>query len=129
MFGSVGASAGGFDFMSFLPLILIFFIFYFLLIRPQQKKLKTHQAMLGALRKGDRVITSGGLIGTITKLVSDQEVQLEIAENTRVRIMRAMINDVISKGSPLGGETSQEPTPPLPQAKKPPANRSRKTKS
>lgn len=126
MFGSASPSAGGFDFMSFLPLVLIFIIFYFLLIRPQQKKLKTHQAMLAAIRRGDRVITSGGLIGTITKILSDQEIQLEIAENTRVRVMRAMISDVIAKGSPLGETPAETDEPSSP--KKPPANRSRKTK-
>jgi preprotein translocase subunit YajC len=119
-------SMGGFDFMSFLPLILIFVVFYFMLIRPQQKKMKTHQAMLGALRRGDRVITSGGLIGLVTKIVNDQEVQLEIAENTRVRIVRSMISEVLAKGSPLASETeSADSEETSSEKKRTPVNRSR----
>lgn len=110
-------NTGGFDIMSFLPLILIFIIFYFLLIRPQQKKMKTHQAMLGALRRGDRVVTNGGLIGTVVKLVNDTELQLEIAENTRVRVLRSMISDVIVKGAPLGEEDPSSSTEEAPVKK------------
>ncbi|MEI8295186.1 MAG: preprotein translocase subunit YajC [Alphaproteobacteria bacterium] len=103
------ATSGVFDnVMSFLPLILIFIIFYFLLIRPQQKKQKAHQAMLGALRRGDRVITNGGLIGTVVKLVSETEVQIEIAENTQVRVLRSMLNTVMVKGTPLSEEAAEE---------------------
>lgn len=94
-------SAAGFDIMSFLPLILIFVIFYFLILRPQQKKLKTHQQMLGNLRRGDRVVTNGGIIGTVSKLVSDQEVQLEIADDVKVRVVRSMIAEVMSKTDPV----------------------------
>jgi len=107
---SQAANTGGFDIMSFLPLILIFVIFYFLLIRPQQKKMKAHQAMLGTLRRGDRVVTSGGLIGTVVKLVNDTEIQLEIAENTRVRVLRSMISDVIVKDTLLSEEGPSLPT-------------------
>ncbi|WP_299393665.1 preprotein translocase subunit YajC [Pelagibius sp.] len=92
------AGGGGADlFTSFLPIILIFVVFYFLLIRPQQKKVKMHREMVQALRRGDKVVTAGGLIGTVTKVLSDTEVQLELAEGVRVRAMRHTIQDVMSR--------------------------------
>ena len=81
---------------SLLPLVLIFVVFYFLLIRPQQKKQKQHRAMLEALRRGDKVVTSGGIMGTITK-ASDTELTLEIAEGVKVRTVRSMVSDVMAK--------------------------------
>jgi preprotein translocase subunit YajC len=81
----------------FVPLILIFAVFYFLLIRPQQKKMKAHRELMTQLARGDRVVTNGGLVGTITKVVSDSEVQVEIADGVRVIIMRPMIASVINK--------------------------------
>lgn len=92
---------GGFDVMSFLPLALIFVVFYFLILRPQQKKAKQHQQMLSALRRGDKIIIGGGIIGTISKLTSDQEVQVEIAEDVRIRVMRSTITEVLSKTDPV----------------------------
>jgi preprotein translocase subunit YajC len=90
--------AGGMDGMaSFLPLILIFVVFYFLLIRPQQKKQKAHREMLSALHRGDRIVTAGGLVGTITKVTSDTEIMVEISEGVKVRVIRGMISDVMSK--------------------------------
>lgn len=82
---------------SFLPLILIFVVFYFLLIRPQQKKQKAHREMLSALHRGDRIVTAGGLVGTITKVLNDSEITVEISEGVKVRVMRAMVSDVIAK--------------------------------
>lgn len=82
---------------SFLPLILIFVVFYFLLIRPQQKKQKAHRELLEALHRGDRIVTAGGLVGTITKVVNESELAVEIAEGVKVRVMRGMVSDVISK--------------------------------
>ncbi|MBB3264099.1 preprotein translocase subunit YajC [Azospirillum sp. OGB3] len=94
-------AAGGADMIvQFLPLILIFVVFYFLLIRPQQKKMKEHKGMLEAIRRGDRVVTGGGIIGTITKVGPDDELQVEIAENVRVRVMRSTVNLVLSKSEP-----------------------------
>lgn len=87
-------------FGQFVPLILIFGIMYFLLIRPQQKKMKDHQAMVAALRRGDMVVTQGGIIGKVSKLKDDNEIEIEIAENTRVRIVRATIAQVLSKTEP-----------------------------
>jgi preprotein translocase subunit YajC len=82
------------------PLILIFVVFYFLLIRPQQKKMKAHKAMVAGLRRGDRVVTAGGIIGVVTKVLNDTEAQLEIADGVRVRVVRATITDVLSKTAP-----------------------------
>jgi preprotein translocase subunit YajC len=82
---------------SFLPLILIFVVFYFLLIRPQQKKQKAHREMLGALHRGDKIVTAGGLVGTVTKILSDTELTVEISEGVKVRVMRGMVSDVIAK--------------------------------
>ncbi|QLG87410.1 preprotein translocase subunit YajC [Chitinibacter bivalviorum] len=86
------------SFMSFLPMIVIFVIFWFLMIRPQQKKAKEHQAMLGALQKGDEVTTSGGLLGRIAKL-NEQYVTLEIAEGVEIVIQRAAIGQRLEKGT------------------------------
>lgn len=98
----------GFDFMSFLPIILIFGIFYFLLIRPQQKKAREHQAMLSAIRRGDKVVTNGGIIGTVTKLTSDKELQVEIADGVRVRFLRSMIAEVLSKTEAANSDTGDK---------------------
>ncbi len=84
----------------FVPLILIFAIMYFLLIRPQQKKVKEHQAMVAALRRGDLVVTQGGIIGKVSKVKDDGEIEVEIADNVRVRVMRATIVQVLSKTEP-----------------------------
>ena len=73
----------------FIPLILIFVIFYFFLIRPQQKKVKEHKAMVEGLRKGDKVVTSGGITGTITRVVDNDKVEVEIAENVKVEMIKA----------------------------------------
>ena len=73
----------------FIPLILIFVIFYFFLIRPQQKKVKEHKSMVENLKKGDKVVTSGGITGTITRVVDNDKVEVEIAENVRVEIVKA----------------------------------------
>ncbi|GAA6178630.1 MULTISPECIES: preprotein translocase subunit YajC [unclassified Shimia] len=84
----------------FLPLILIFAIMYFLLIRPQQKKVKEHQAMVAAVRRGDQVVTQGGLIGKISKVKDDNEVEVELAEGVKVRVVKSTIANVTSKTEP-----------------------------
>ena len=86
--------------VQFLPLILIFVVFYFLLIRPQQKKQKDHRTMLDALRRGDRVVTGGGIVGTVSKVVSPEEVEVDIAQGVRVRIVRSTITSVLAKPDP-----------------------------
>ncbi|MGR3548415.1 MAG: preprotein translocase subunit YajC [Roseovarius sp.] len=90
-------------FGQFIPLILIFAIMYFLLIRPQQKKLKEHKAMIGALRRGDQVVTQGGLIGKVSKVKDDSEIEVELAEGVKVRVVRATIAQVLSKTEPAEG--------------------------
>jgi preprotein translocase subunit YajC len=95
---AAGGAPGGFDIMTIVPLILIFVVFYFLLIRPQQKKVKEHRDMVTNLRRGDKIVTSGGIIGTITKVVSEGELQLEIAEGIRVRCARSMIASLYARG-------------------------------
>ncbi len=85
---------------SLIPLILIFAIMYFLLIRPQQKKLKEHQEMVAALRRGDQVITQGGVIGKVTKVKDDGEVEVEISKGVTVRVVRSSIATVLNKTEP-----------------------------
>lgn len=84
----------------FIPLILIFAIMYFLLIRPQQKKVKEHAAMVSALRRGDQVITQGGLIGKVTKVKDDNELEVELSEGVKVRVVQSTIAQVINKTEP-----------------------------
>ena len=86
---------------SFVPLILIFAIMYFLLIRPQQKKLKEHKAMVEALRRGDQVLTQGGILGKVTKVGDDGVLEVEIAEGVRVKTLRHTITQVMSKTEPV----------------------------
>jgi preprotein translocase subunit YajC len=93
------AGAGGGDFLvSMLPLILIFVVFYFLLIRPQQQKMKAHRAMIAAVKRGDKVLTAGGIYGTVTKVEEAEDaVIVEIAKDVRVRIARSTISDLVDK--------------------------------
>jgi preprotein translocase subunit YajC len=103
------STVGGFDLIQILPLVLIFVVFYFLLIRPQQKKMKQHKTMVQALRRGDRVVTSGGIIGTVAKVVNENEIQVDIADNVRVRVVRSSIGEVVSKtGAVEGGKADAE---------------------
>jgi preprotein translocase subunit YajC len=94
------AGGAGSAFASFVPLILIFAIMYFLLIRPQQKKIKEHQKMVQALRRGDQIVTQGGLIGKVSKVKDDGELEVEIAEGVKVRVVRNTVAQVLSKTEP-----------------------------
>ncbi|MDD9921076.1 MAG: preprotein translocase subunit YajC [Boseongicola sp.] len=95
------ASGGGDVFTSLvIPMFLIFGIMYFLLIRPQQKKLKEHQSMVEALRRGDQVVTAGGLVGKVTKVRDDDEVEIELAKGVNVRVIKQTISQVRSKTEP-----------------------------
>jgi len=96
-----GLGGDGGMLMSLLPFILIFVIMYFLILRPQQRRVKQHQELVKNVRRGDTVITSGGLIGKVTKVVDDDQIEVEIAENVRVRQARQMISDVRAKGEPV----------------------------
>ena len=97
---------GGGDNMlvSLLPFVLIFVIMYFLILRPQQKRQKQHADMVKNVRRGDTVITSGGLVGKVTKVIDDEQVEVELADGVRVRQMRAMLADVRAKGEPVKEE-------------------------
>jgi preprotein translocase subunit YajC len=96
------ATGGSGDFMiQLLPIVLMFVIFYFLLFRPQQQKMKAHREMLNNVRRGDTVVTNGGIIGKITKVVDDRELEVEIAPDTKVRVARGMIAEVRSKTEPV----------------------------
>lgn len=87
-------------FTSFIPLILIFAIMYFLLIRPQQKKVKEHAAMVAALRRGDQVVTQGGIVGKVSKVKEDGEIEVEIADGVKVRVIQSTIATVLNKTEP-----------------------------
>jgi preprotein translocase subunit YajC len=106
------AGAGGGDAMGMIqtviPLVLIFVVFYFLIIRPQQKKVKDHKAMIDALRRGDRVVTTGGIIGTVTKVTGDREIAVEIADGVRVRVLRSMIAEVMARTEPGDGDKGEK---------------------
>ena len=91
-------------FQDFIPLILIFAIMYFLLIRPQQKKVKEHQNMVTALRRGDQVVTQGGLIGKVTKVKEENEIEVEVATGVKVRVVQNTIAQVLSKTEPANGK-------------------------
>ena len=86
------------DYMSFLPMVAIFVVFYFLLIRPQQKRAKETRTMLNALQKGDEVVTAGGILGRISR-ISDQYVTVEVASNTEVTVQRGAISQLLPKGT------------------------------
>ncbi len=93
--GSLASNLGG-----FVPILLIFGIMYLLMIRPQQKKMKEHRAMVEALRRGDQVVTQGGIIGKVTKVKEDGEVEVEIARDVKVRVMKSTITTVLNKTEP-----------------------------
>lgn len=93
-----GAPGGGSFLISIAPFLLIFVIFYFLMIRPQQKRLKQHQAMIAAVKRGDTVVTSGGLIGKVSK-VADDELEVELAPSVKVRVVKSTLADVRVKGT------------------------------
>jgi preprotein translocase subunit YajC len=124
------ASAGPMDMLqSIAPLILIFGIFYFLMIRPQQQRAKQHKAALAQLRRGDTVVTAGGIIGTVSRVVNDEEITVDIAEGVRVRVVRSTITGLTAKGEPRtdskpAANDTQDEEPP---AVKPATTRRRKT--
>jgi preprotein translocase subunit YajC len=100
-YAQTGVAAGPDMIVQFLPFVLIFVIMYFLIIRPQRNKAKQHQDMIANVRRGDTIVTSGGLIGKVAKVVDQNEIQLDLAEGVRVRLARGMIAEVRSKGEPV----------------------------
>ena len=99
-FAQVESSSGGSSFLiQIAPLVLIFAVFYFILIRPQQKKMKQHKAMVSSLSNGDKIVTAGGLMGTIFKLDDERIATVIISENVKVKVVRSTISEVFGKGS------------------------------
>jgi preprotein translocase subunit YajC len=106
MFGTGGAGGGSEMIMSLLPFVLIFVIMYFLILRPQQRRVKQHQEMVKNVRRGDTVITSGGIVGKVTKVLDDEQIEIDIADGVRVRQMRSMVSEVRAKGEPVKDEAA-----------------------
>jgi preprotein translocase subunit YajC len=102
---TVGASAGAEVLIQMAPFGIILLIMYFLILRPQQQRAKAHQELISNLRRGDTVVTNGGLIGKVTKTIDDSEIEIEIAPNVRVRQSRSAIADVRAKGEPVKDPT------------------------
>jgi len=101
---AAGGATGGFAAMQFVPLILVFAIMYFIMIRPQQKKMKEHQAALAAVRRGDQVVTGGGLIGKVTAVKDGStEIEVEIASGVKVRVVKSTLTQILSKTEPASG--------------------------
>lgn len=95
-------AAGGADIiLQLVPFILIFVIMWLLIIRPQQRRAKQHQEMIKNIRRGDTIVTAGGIVGRVAKVTDDAEVDVEIADNVRVKVVRAMITEVRAKGEPV----------------------------
>jgi preprotein translocase subunit YajC len=105
-FAQGGMLGGDNMLVSLLPFILIFVIMYFLILRPQQKRVKQHAEMVKNVRRGDTVVTSGGLVGKVTKVIDDDQIEVEVADEVRVRQMRSMIADVRAKGEPVKEESA-----------------------
>ena len=110
-FAQATGGGGGMDMVqSLVPILLMFGIFYFLLIRPQQQKVKQHRELVSGVRRGDKVVTSGGILGKVTKVIDDGTVEVEIADNVRIKVLKGTLSDVQSKTEPVketsGGSSS-----------------------
>jgi len=104
---AAGGGGAGFDLISLMPLVLIFVVFYFLLIRPQQKKMKAHRELISALKRGDKVLTAGGIVGTVVKVEDDNMLLVEIAKDVRVRVARGTISELLTK--PTAAKAAAQP--------------------
>ena len=100
-YAQAGGAPGGDMFIQLMPLLLIFVVFWFFLIRPQQKKAKDHRERVSTVRRGDQVVTGGGMMGKVTKVLDENTVQVELAENVRVKVISSTLSDVLSKGAPV----------------------------
>lgn len=103
-----GLTGGGDGFVAFLPLILIFVVFYFLLIRPQMKRQKEHKNKLGSIRRGDKIVTGGGIIATVTRIGEGDQIDAEIASGVKVKVMRNLVADVLTKTEPVSSGKSDK---------------------
>lgn len=108
--GLFGGGAEGGGLTAFFPIILIFVVFYFLLIRPQQRKMKQHRDTLAQVKRGDRVLTGGGIIGTVTRVKDNDELVVEIADGVKISVLRGTLSDVLSRTEPAGGGKPGGPT-------------------
>lgn len=102
------AIPGGGMYTTILPLILIFVVFYFLIIRPQQRKQKQHREMLASIRRGDQIVTGGGIVGNVIRVDRDENLQVEIAPEVRVRVLRSNVQDVLARPQPIGGDANED---------------------
>lgn len=120
-YAQASGAGGGDVFVSLLPLVLIFIVFYFLLIRPQQQKMKQHKAMLEALKKGDQVLTGGGIVGKVTRVDPDGMVMVEIAQGVQVKVVKGTISDVVTKPAPAANANAAAAGPGQPSGGAAPA--------
>jgi len=116
-FAQGAGGTGGDLFAMLVPLIMIMAVFWFLLIRPQQKRAKEHQELIQSIRRGDVVATTGGLIGKVARVVDDNEVLLEVADNVRMRFQKQAISEVRAKGEPVAPGTDTDLDPGQPKRK------------
>jgi preprotein translocase subunit YajC len=107
-FAQTPGAGGGVDFSFFMVMAAVFGIFYLLVFRPQQKKMKEHQAMIDAVKRGDTVVTSGGIIGKVIRVGADGELRVEIADNVQVRLLKGSISDIRGKGEPVKEKAKAE---------------------
>jgi preprotein translocase subunit YajC len=106
--GAEGADGGAGMLTTILPLVLLFGVFYFLIIRPQQKKQKHHREMLTNVRRGDQIVTGGGIVGNVMRIDREDNLLVEIAPDVRVKVMRSAISDVIRRPAPIGEDEEED---------------------
>jgi preprotein translocase subunit YajC len=105
---AAGGGLGGDGMLTgLLPIVLIFVVFWFLLIRPQQKRMKEHKALIANLRRGDKVITGGGIIGIVTKVIDEGEIEVEIATDVKVRVARSTVTEVLNKTAAVAAKSDK----------------------
>ncbi|MEM8800075.1 MAG: preprotein translocase subunit YajC [Pseudomonadota bacterium] len=114
-----GAAGGAGIIGQFLPLILIMVVFYFLLIRPQMKRAREHRELVAAIRRGDTVVTAGGMIGKVAKVVDDNEIDVDFGENVRIRVIKSTISDVRNRTEPVKSGDAKPATKTKKAEKKP----------
>ncbi|MEM8935976.1 MAG: preprotein translocase subunit YajC [Pseudomonadota bacterium] len=107
-FAQAADAAAPNPFLTFAPMIFIFVIFYFLLIRPQQQARKKHMEMVSAVRRGDTVVTAGGMVGKVTKVLEGEEVMVEIADNVAVKVVKSTLSDVRNKTEPAANDSEKK---------------------
>ncbi len=101
-YAQAAGGAGAADILTSLaPILILIVIFWFLIFRPQQKRMKAHQAMLSAIRRGDTIVTTGGLVGKVSKVVENEDLEVEISQGVKVKVVRSMVSDVRSKSEPV----------------------------